>query len=123
MRLILGSTSPRRKEILGTFSVQFDQVSSDFDEESVPFDGDPRKFAIHVATGKAKALEKKYPHLPILTADTIVYRDGKLFQKPKTLDEAETMLTELSSGEQEVYTGVADKRRDCFVCKNSPAVR
>ena len=107
MKLILGSSSPRRKEILGFFSFPFDQKSPDFDEESVLFQNDPAQYAIDVAVGKARALQRQFPNSPILSADTVVYRNGKLFQKPKSLKEAEEMLLELSKGEQEVYTGVA----------------
>ena len=60
-----------------------------------------------VSIGKAKALEDQFPGHPILTADTVVYKDGRLYQKPATLDEAEQMIRDLSKGEQQVFTGVS----------------
>ena len=43
-RLILGSQSPRRKEILNFFAIPFVQIPSAFDEESLPFKGDPAEY-------------------------------------------------------------------------------
>lgn len=105
--LILGSQSPRRREILQFFSIPFVQVSPDFDETQVPFQGDPAAFALQVAERKALCLVDRYPSQPILTADTVVYRDHRLFMKPETLEEAAHMLSELSGQEHSVFTGVS----------------
>ncbi|MDP1879405.1 MAG: Maf family protein, partial [Parachlamydiaceae bacterium] len=48
-KLVLGSQSPRRKEILGYFNIPFIQVSSDFDEESIPFKGNPQDYVTHLS--------------------------------------------------------------------------
>ena len=105
-QIILGSQSPRRKEILEFFTLPFTQVHSDFDEDQIVFHGDPKKYAMDVARGKAEALAKLYPQDIVLTADTIVYCDGKLFLKPKTMGEAHSMLRELSGKKHKVFTGV-----------------
>lgn len=107
MELILGSQSPRRKEILQFFSLPFRQVSSDFDEAQVVFKGDPAAFVKEIARRKAQALHDQFPDAIILTADTTVYRDGRLFEKPATMQEAHLMLRELSGKEHQVFTGVA----------------
>jgi len=104
--IILGSQSPRRKEIFGFFSVPFRQVSPDFDELSVMFGGDPASYAIEIAKQKALSLVSQFPNHTILTADTVVFRNGTLYLKPETLDEAMKMLRELSGKEHQVYTGV-----------------
>ncbi len=105
-KILLGSQSPRRKEILEFFTLPFTQIHSDFDEDLVVFHGDPKKYAMDVARGKAEALAQLYPDDIILTADTIVYLDGKLFLKPKTMAEAHSMLRELSGKKHKVFTGV-----------------
>lgn len=104
--LILGSQSPRRREILNFFSVPFIQIKPDFDETRVPFRGDPAAFVCEVAEEKAKSLEGAYPDHPILTADTVVAMDGRLFLKPESAEEAFGMLQELSGKKHSVFTGV-----------------
>jgi len=107
VEIILGSQSPRRVEILDFFSLKFRQVHSDFDETQVPFQGDPALFSKEVAKGKALALRQKYPDQIIVTADTVVFRQGRLFMKPATLEEAARMLEDLSGKEHQVFTGVS----------------
>lgn len=111
VRLILGSSSPRRKEILSFFSLPFEQQSPDFDENSVPFQGDPAKYVCEISDGKAAALSHIYPEAVILTADTTVCFNGKLFQKPSSEQEAFEYLSELVGQWHSVFTGVT-------VCKS-----
>lgn len=106
MKVILGSKSPRRKEILEFFTLPFTQVESQFDEENVLFSGDVRSFVIQVAEGKALELGRQFPEATILTADTVVYFQNKILLKPKTLREAKNMLRELSGNIHRVLTGV-----------------
>ena len=108
--LILGSQSPRRREILNFFSVPFIQAASDFDETRVPFHGDPEAFVREVAIQKAASLLESYPDHPILTADTVVAMDGRLFLKPESPEEAFGMLKELSGKKHSVFTGVCVTR-------------
>jgi septum formation protein len=116
MDLILGSNSPRRKEILHFFSIPFRQESPDFDETEVVFGNDPAAFAAEVARRKALCLASRFPDDLILTADTIVYRQGRLFQKPESLEEAFSMLQELSGKEHQVFTGVCvTKKNKSFI--------
>jgi septum formation protein len=106
MKFILGSQSPRRKEILDYFSLPFDQISSDFDEDAVPYGGDPAAYAKILAKGKAEALKKLYPDAIILCADTVVALDGKSYGKPKDRSEAAQALSELQGKWHSVFTGV-----------------
>jgi septum formation protein len=106
MEIILGSSSPRRREILHFFSLPFKQVSPEFDEAQVIFQGNPASFASEVAHRKALCLAGRYPNDVILTADTVVYQQNRLFMKPETMEEAHGMLSELSGKEHQVFTGV-----------------
>lgn len=110
--LILGSNSPRRREILSFFSLPFRQVSPNFDETQVLFEGNPAAFAIEVAKRKALCINDLHKNHTILTADTVVYQDGRLFLKPESREEAYAMLRELSGKEHQVFTGV------CVAAKN-----
>lgn len=107
MRLILGSMSPRRREILDYFSIPYEQVHPQFDENRVQFEGDPALFASKIALGKAESLSEIYPEAAILTADTIVYKDGKIYGKPLDHEDAFRMLSELSGSWHSVFTAVA----------------
>lgn len=104
--LILGSASPRREEILSFFRIPFRVVKSDFDEESLPFEGNPEAFVAALARGKGAALAKAHPKELILTADTIVFFEGRVYGKPSTIDEGKQFFRELRGKGHEVWTGV-----------------
>jgi septum formation protein len=107
MPLILGSESPRRKEILNFFDLPFTQVSPHFDESSIPFRDNPQEYVQTLAKGKLEVLRERYSRDIILTADTIVYKAGKVFGKPQNQEEAFLFLRELAGSVHSVYTGVA----------------
>ncbi|MBS0616477.1 MAG: septum formation protein Maf [Verrucomicrobia bacterium] len=112
MKIILGSQSPRRHEILSYFALPFTQVSSNFDEESQPYSGDPKKHALHLSQKKAEAIAQNYPHDVILTADTTVSIEGKMLNKPADEKEAFAFLSLLAGRWQSVFTGVTVRRGD-----------
>lgn len=105
-QLILGSQSPRRREIMSYFSLPFDQATSFFDEESVLFHGNPAAYASEISQGKSQSLHAMYPNAIILTADTVVYKDGKIYGKPKDEQEAFQYLSELVDQWHSVITAV-----------------
>lgn len=115
MQLILASQSPRRKEILEYFSLPFIQRSPYFDEESYPFDNDPIAYAIALAKGKAASLVDQFPHHLILSADTVVYCEGKVYGKPSSHEHAYQMLQELSGRWHSVYTALT-------LCQNNKRI-
>ncbi|MGD0664906.1 MAG: nucleoside triphosphate pyrophosphatase [Rhabdochlamydiaceae bacterium] len=110
MQIILGSQSPRRREILGTFSIPFIVVPSSFDEESVSYDGDPAKHALLLSQKKNEVLRAQYPSEVILTADSVVYCNGKMYNKPGDEKESFSFLSDFSGNWQSVFTGVTVSR-------------
>ncbi|MCC5832001.1 MAG: septum formation protein Maf [Chlamydiales bacterium] len=106
MRLILGSHSPRRKEILGFFSYPFEQISPPFDEGVVPYEGNPIAYATALSRGKAASLLPSCPDAVILAADTCVHIKGRIMEKPADEVEAFEMLRELNGSWHMVYTAV-----------------
>lgn len=112
MELILGSGSPRRREILGYFTLPFIQKSPHFDEDAVPFEGDPSRYVCNLSEGKSFALQKDNPTDLILTADTTVYFNGEIYNKPKDAEEAFSMLARLVGNWHEVYTAVTLSKGD-----------
>lgn len=110
MRIVLGSQSPRRREILEFFAIPFIQISSQFDEESVPFEGDPAKHAMLLSLKKSEALVSQFPSDVILTADSVVYCNQKIYNKPTDEQEAAQFLKTFSGQWQSVITGVTVRR-------------
>lgn len=106
MNLILGSASPRRVEILNFFNLPFVQKSPHFDEESVAFHGDPVSYACLIARGKAASLVEEHPDSLILTADTVVFREGQVYGKPTNTEEAYQMLRALAGHWHSVHTAL-----------------
>jgi septum formation protein len=111
MRLILGSQSPRRKEILSFFAVPFVQIPSAFDEESVLFQGDPIRYAQDLALKKSDELAQRFSDDVILTADTVVYFEGNIYNKPKDEKGAHEMLRKLSGNWHQVFTAVTVRKQ------------
>ncbi len=105
--IILGSQSPRRKEILSHFTIPFKQVTPPFCEEDVIYRDDPKEYALEIARGKGESLVKDYKDQLILTADTVVWKNGEIFGKPKDEEDAFTILSKLVGTWHTVFTGVS----------------
>jgi MAF protein len=105
-RLILGSASPRRRELLAALGLSFDVRASHADEQ--PDGSSPPQLAETLALRKARAVaEAEASDAAVLGADTIVVLDGALLGKPLDEDEAASMLRSLRGREHQVVTGVA----------------
>lgn len=109
-QLILGSQSPHRAQILRFFSIPFDQISSDFAEELIPFEGNPREYTQILSRGKAEVVSSRFPQAIVLTADTCVYKEGVIFNKPRDDAEGFEMLKQLNGSSHSVFTGVTVRR-------------
>lgn len=106
-RLVLASSSPRRRELLEALGLSFDMVAPEVDEIRRP-DEEPYDYVERVARAKVEAVAA--PGLVVIGADTTVVIDGKILGKPGHPDEAEAMLRKLSGNTHEVLTGVAVAR-------------
>lgn len=117
MEIILASSSPRRKELLKNITDKFTIVESEFNEESIEFNGNIPEYVITLARGKAqnsaqKVLnEKKYISIGenaiVIGCDTVVEIDENILGKPKSNEEAYVMLKKLSGRRHKVYSGIA----------------
>ena len=102
--VILASTSKNRRTILEKLGVPFRVVPSGFDEQSVSL-ADKISRVEAIARGKARAVASIHEGI-IIAADTFTEVNGKLFEKPKTSDEAKSMLQLLSGQQGQSVTGV-----------------
>jgi septum formation protein len=108
MRIVLGSTSPRRRELLSP-CFNFDVVPSGFDESTIsPSDfPNPSEFVRVQAQKKCEELASRLTDADmIITADTIVFLDNTILGKPETHERAYEMLTKLNNRPHSVETGV-----------------
>lgn len=106
MRIILGSQSPRRRELMAGLDIPFSAVNIDADE-SYPAHLQKGEIPIYISRAKAQAYTKHLqPEDILITADTIVWIEGKMLGKPHSEDEAKQMLRALSGKTHQVYTGV-----------------
>lgn len=104
MSLILASSSPRRFEILARLGVPFTVVPADVEEHTGDEMG-PGKMVLHNARLKAEAVAARFPDRVVLAADTTVFLDGRILNKPRDWEEAWEMLRILSGKTHTVFTG------------------
>jgi len=105
-RLILASASPRRRELLAQLGVPFEVVVAEVTEHEAE-DADPRKMVAHNAALKADWIAARHPDAFVLGADTTVYIDSTVLNKPRDLADARMMLRRLAGRTHTVFTGVA----------------
>lgn len=103
-QVILGSHSPRRRELLKMLDIPFTAVSLNADE-SFPADLQAEEIAEYLAEKKSIVYALKENEL-LITADTIVWVDNRVINKPADIEEAKMMLKLLSGKMHSVYTGV-----------------
>ena len=103
--MILASGSQRRIDLLNKFSYTFTVEKADIEEKK---EGkSPQSMVMGLAFEKAKKVAENHPTDLVLGADTMVYREGKVYGKAESLEEARAMLEELSGKTHQVYTGFA----------------
>jgi septum formation protein len=105
-RIILASTSPRRKEIFSKAKLPFEVKESNY-EEDMSLAMPPVELVKYLAHNKAKAVADKNKDAIVIAADTFVVYNNNFLGKPKTEKEAKEMLMMLSGKEHEIVTGVA----------------
>jgi septum formation protein len=106
-RIILASQSPRRKQLLEGLGLKFEVIVREVDETSPP-ELVREQIPLHLAEKKANAFDPDEfgPKTLIITADTIVWLNDRMLNKPVDFDSAVEMLTLISGGMHEVFTGV-----------------
>lgn len=105
MRIILASASPRRVELLSQFECPFEVIPSHIDEKHSDTET-PEQVVMGLSYFKAYDIAKKNPDALVIASDTIVF-NGQILGKPKSIDEAEQMLRDLSGKSHQVYSGLA----------------
>jgi septum formation protein len=108
-KVFLGSKSPRRKELLAGLDIPFEEFIIET-KEVYPLGLVKYEITDFLASLKAAAyIDKLAYNELIITADTIVWSNGKALGKPKDRDDAFLMLQEMAGNSHEVYTSVCIK--------------
>lgn len=106
MEIILGSQSPRRRELMAGLDLPFTAINIDADE-TYPSELQAGDIPYYISRAKARAYEAQLlPNQLLITADTIVWLDGHMLGKPHDADDAFAMLRALSGKTHQVYTAV-----------------
>jgi septum formation protein len=107
--IILGSSSPRRNELLKSLGFDFVINPSNADED-YPLNLKGHEIPVFLAEKKASSFNGVLTETDLLiTADTIVWCEGEIFNKPINFEEGKLMLQTLSGKMHEVFTGVCLK--------------
>ncbi len=110
MRFVLASASPRRAELLRLILDDFEVIPSNIKElEEADF---PDELVIENALAKARDIAEKHPDAIVLGFDTTVVHGVRLLGKPKDLEEAKSILTQLSGNSHDIVTGCAIVHRE-----------
>lgn len=106
-KVILASNSPRRKELLAGLGVDYEVRTLPDVDESYPETLQGADIPLYIAKEKADAyVAMMQPGELMITADTIVWLDGKVLGKPRDRENALQMLRTMSGRTHEVFTGV-----------------
>jgi len=105
--IILASNSPRRRELLSGLGLDYEVRTLPGIDESYPDTLQGEEIPVYISSKKASAyLDALKNNELLITADTIVWLDGRVLGKPADEDEARQMLRDLSGKTHQVITGV-----------------
>jgi septum formation protein len=111
MRLILASTSPRRREILALLGLPFEVIDPEFDEitsEHLSIEDE----VVDFASAKARSVARKNPESIVIGSDTMIHLNGHKIGKPNDIDDARRILRALAGRTHQICTGVVILNRN-----------
>ncbi len=104
-KLILASTSPYRRELLGRLGLPFDIANPRVDETPLPGEA-PESLALRLAEAKARAVAAEHPEALIIGSDQVATVDGEIYGKPGSHDNAVAQLRTLSGRTVNFFTAL-----------------
>lgn len=119
-KLILGSTSTYRKELLNRLRIPFDVVAPDVDETPLPGER-PENLAIRLALAKARAVANKFPDAIVIGSDQVADLDGVPLGKPITHERARVQLQQMRGRTLIFQTAVSVVCLESGFCQDSLA--
>lgn len=104
-KLILASTSPYRRELLGRLGLPFEVANPQTDESALPGEM-PEALALRLSEAKARAVAAAYPDALIIGSDQVATVDSQIYGKPGTYERAVEQLHALSGKTVNFFTGL-----------------
>ncbi|BCO30722.1 Maf-like protein [Thiohalobacter sp. COW1] len=103
--LVLGSSSPFRRELLARLGLPFECHSPDIDESARPGES-PRDLVARLSEAKARAVAAVWPQALIIGSDQVAVVDEEILGKPGSHERAREQLSRLSGREVTFLTGL-----------------
>lgn len=103
--LVLASTSPFRRELLGRLQLPFEVAAPDADETPLPGES-PTATALRLSEAKARAVARRYPDALVIGSDQVAALDDERFGKPGTRPAAVAQLGRMRGREVVFHTGL-----------------
>jgi MAF protein len=106
-KIILASSSPRRRQLLALSGEPFDVEAADINEDVLPNE-EPQAYVSRLAAEKARVVAERHDgeDVIVIAADTTVVSDGEIIGKPVDAVDAERILRRLRGRSHPVYTGL-----------------
>lgn len=104
-KLVLASTSPYRRELLGRLGLPFETANPKTDETALPGET-PEATALRLSEAKARAMAATFPDALIIGSDQVAVMDGRIFGKPGNHDNAVEQLRNLRGRTVNFFTGL-----------------
>lgn len=112
-KILLASQSPRRQQLLKEIGLEFTVTKKSYGDENYPAHLVREEIALYLAEHKASFFNVEInPNEIIITADTIVWLNNEVLNKPVDFNDAVLMLEKLSGNCHQVYTGVCIKSKE-----------
>ncbi len=103
--LVLGSSSPFRKELLARLQLPFETSSPDIDESHLENET-PEELVARLAIGKAQEVAKSFPSHLVIGSDQVAVNEGEILGKPGSFEKAVEQLSAASGKGVQFYTGL-----------------
>lgn len=104
--VVLGSTSPYRRELLSRLKLPFEVAAPDVDETALPGEA-PAALARRLALAKARAVAARYPEAAVIGSDQVADLDGEALGKPGSHDRAVAQLRRMRGRTVIFHTALA----------------
>ena len=105
IKIVLASKSKQRRDIFSMLGIKYEVVESQKEEKSDSLN--PYDYVKDLSIDKARSVQNQLNYKAIIiAADTIIYMDGKIYEKPKNKQEAFMNMKEMSGKRTQAITGV-----------------
>jgi septum formation protein len=106
VRIVLASESQFRRRAMDLLGLAYETHPSEIDEKAVR-DNRPADLTLRLAEAKARKVASEYSDAVIVSGDAVVSKGGKIYEKPRSKEEAAQFLRELSGNEFQFVTALA----------------